>query len=148
MLQSYISRNRLRITVALLALALIPVLAWAGGPGLVSPDNKASTGSMSALPNAPSGAGAVVAQGANGPSTQGASPATVGGVIVGHSVKNDVSPPLRDIPPVPLIKKAPSVENENPLNFTGNHKDQRDTIVQNFLAPLAMPTPILNFDGV
>ncbi len=70
------------------------------------------------------------------------------GVISGESYKNDVSPALRDIPPAPLVKGNPRIENENPSLMPHNHLDQLDTVVQKFIAPLVMPTPILNFDGI
>ena len=37
--------------------------------------------------------------------------------------------------------------NSNPTN-QNTHIDGDDTVVQSFLAPEAMPTPILNFDGI
>ena len=83
------------------------------------------------------------------PGDQGASspPTAQGSVIVGHDYHHDTSPPLRNLPPLP-IKPLPEKEtNRNPFIPNG-HKDQLDTVVQRLLAPLAMPAPILNFDGI
>src|SRR4030095_7674869 len=75
-------------------------------------------------------------------SAQGPNPVTVG-----RDYKHDVSPPLRDMQPVFTPPRAEHEENINPHINTG-HKDQFDPVVQNTLAPLAMPSPILNFNGI
>ena len=71
-------------------------------------------------------------------------------IIVGHSYHNDTSPPLRDM--VQVFMKGKEMEdeheaNKNPL-LKNQHIDQVDTVVQSTMAPEAMPTPILSFDGV
>ena len=70
-----------------------------------------------------------------------------GGVTVGRDYKHDVSPPLRDIKPVVTPPRHEHEENTNPHINTG-HKDQLDPVVQSSLSPAAMPSPILNFDGI
>jgi len=69
------------------------------------------------------------------------------GVRVVQSEKNDVSPPLRDIPPAPVAvgrKEAP--ENRTPPIKVGN--GIKDTVVQRSFGPLVMPTPSASFDGI
>ena len=71
------------------------------------------------------------------------------GVIVGHSYKNDVSPPLRDMPQIPVKALDQPHEQFNLPTGTGTaHKDAPDTVVQRVFGALAMPAPILNFDGI
>jgi hypothetical protein len=78
------------------------------------------------------------------------------GVIVGASVHNDTSPPLRDMKQLPIGKKVEREANENPkVPATRKHKDTADPVVQDssvslmlkLLAP-NMPSPLLNFEGV
>jgi hypothetical protein len=68
------------------------------------------------------------------------------GVIVGRDVKHDISSPLRDIPPAPASALHEGPENPQ-LPF---HPSPRvaDPVVQRFFGPLAMPTPILSFEGI
>jgi hypothetical protein len=74
-------------------------------------------------------------------------------VIVGTSVRNDTSPPLRDIKQAKLgSKKAEREANENPKLPT-NHRDSPDPVVQSAnslmaFAGINIPSPILNFDGI
>jgi len=69
-----------------------------------------------------------------------------GGVTVGRDYKHDVSPPLRDIVPSHL---PPLPEHQETVpGRVGQHQDQADPVVQNFLAAAAMPATILNFDGI
>src|SRR6266849_5055369 len=52
-------------------------------------------------------------------------------VVVGASVHNDTSPPLRDIKPEKVGKKVEREANENPkVPATLKHKDSPDTVVQ------------------
>src|SRR5262245_8048488 len=67
-------------------------------------------------------------------------------ITVGRSSKNDVSPPLRDIPPKVALK--PRHLQREPRGMPRDVQTQVDTVVQDLLAPAAMPAPILNFDGV
>ncbi len=69
-----------------------------------------------------------------------------GGVTVGKDYKHDVSPPVRDIVPLP-IPPHPNQEQISPLSV-GHHLNQPDTVVQNLLASPAMPGTSLNFDGI
>src|SRR5438874_11669692 len=73
-------------------------------------------------------------------------------VIVGASVHNDTSRPLRDMKQAKLGKKVEHEANENPKLPT-NHKDSADPVVQGpnsllAFAGLNAPSPILNFDGI
>ena len=69
------------------------------------------------------------------------------GMIVRHSVRNDVSPALRTIPTVPFRSRREREGNRNPI-VASSHRDARDTVVQRTLAPPHMPSPTLNFDGI
>ena len=80
-------------------------------------------------------------------------------VIVGHSVKNDVSPKLRNIKPVKTQRKKvipalpiihPHATRAGPaVQATRDSLLQSKTnpVVQNKLAPSSMPSTLLNFDG-
>ena len=70
-----------------------------------------------------------------------------GNITVGRSVRNDVSPPLRDIPVPPVVLQPLHVMIE-PGGEPRQAWRLHDPVVQDFLAPDAMPAPILNFDGV
>ncbi|HMA36926.1 MAG TPA: hypothetical protein VKY74_20900, partial [Chloroflexia bacterium] len=69
-------------------------------------------------------------------------------MVAGHSYHNDTSPPLRDMPQLPI--KPSGQEREASANppIGNGHKDALDTVVQRAFGPLAVPTPILNFDGI
>jgi len=71
---------------------------------------------------------------------------TASTITVGSSAKNDVSPPLRDIPPKVGLK--PRNLKREPLGLPKFAQSQLDTVVQDRLAPEAMPSPVLNFDGI
>src|SRR6185295_13397067 len=77
-----------------------------------------------------------------------------GEVMVGASVRNDTSPPLRDMKQLPVGRKIEREANENPkIPSTLNHKDSADPVVQGAnalmsFAGLNMPSPLLNFDGI
>jgi len=68
-------------------------------------------------------------------------------VIVGHDYRHDVSPPLRDIPPK---KEPPRHEHEANINphINSGHQDQPDPVVQSSSFAAAMPSPLLNFNGI
>ncbi|MEO8650306.1 MAG: hypothetical protein ABI539_14170, partial [Acidobacteriota bacterium] len=73
-------------------------------------------------------------------------------IIVGQSYHNDTSPPLRDMVQLPITPHLADDEtareaNKNP-SIPGTHIDEEDNIVQSFLAPDVMPTPIRNMDGI
>ncbi len=84
--------------------------------------------------------------------SQAATASTKGGpaaVIVGQDSHHDTSPPLRDMPVIRYKPTGAAHEGpENPRIPTGGRKDAPDTVVQRIMAPLAMPAPILNFDGI
>src|SRR5262249_27613716 len=71
---------------------------------------------------------------------------TASPITVGRSLKNDVSPRLRDIPPKVALK--PRHLQREPVGMPADVQNQVDTVVQHLLAPAAMPSPILNLDGV
>ncbi|MDQ2855970.1 MAG: hypothetical protein M3R68_06555, partial [Acidobacteriota bacterium] len=73
-------------------------------------------------------------------------------VIVGASVHNDTSPPLREMKQAKISKKEEHEANENP-KVPNKHKDSYDPVVQGAnsllaFAGLNVPSPILNFDGI
>ena len=71
-------------------------------------------------------------------------------VVVGHSLHNDTSPPLRDMKQLPATFKPEREANENP-RVRHSHKDAPDPVVQTAQsAPItaAMPSTDVNFDGV
>src|SRR5262245_20371814 len=68
------------------------------------------------------------------------------GITVGVSSKNDVSPPLREIPP--KVGLQPRHLQREPEGMPSEVRTQFDPVVQKSLAPEAMPSPVLNFDGV
>src|SRR5258708_5563364 len=75
-------------------------------------------------------------------------------VEVGASYRNDVSPPMRDVPPWAAAGLKPQHEaNENP-KVPYRHTDSADPVIQktsvsirNMVAP-GVPSPLLNFDGI
>ena len=71
------------------------------------------------------------------------------GIEVGVESHHDVSPPLREMKPLP-IKPSPEHEaNENPPVFTLSMLENHiDPVVQTSLAPLSMPAPTASFDGI
>src|SRR5689334_12707205 len=75
-------------------------------------------------------------------SAQGANPVTVG-----RDYKHDVSPPLRDIQP-PFTPPRAEHEENIVRHINSVHQDQADPVVQSTLAAAAMPSPILNFNGI
>ena len=69
-------------------------------------------------------------------------------VIVGHSVKNDTSPALRSMPPIPLTPSREHQEVRNPFIPNGKSSVGPDRALQTRHFPNSMPNPILNFDGI
>ena len=59
---------------------------------------------------------------------------------------SDTSPALRDIP-IKLTQSRPEADNENPTIVRGFF-GAVDNVVQRIAGPLAMPTPIANFEGI
>src|SRR5437899_989497 len=68
-------------------------------------------------------------------------------ITSGVSVKNDVSPPLRKMRQLPPRAMEEHEANENP-KISRRHLDYQDRVIQSKASPNAMPTPILNFDGI
>ena len=76
-------------------------------------------------------------------------PSARGGVIVGHSYKNDTSRPLRDMRPVPYGRRGGEHEaSPNPKTHARTHLDRPDGRAQTSLASPSMPSTTLNFDGI
>src|SRR5437660_5537024 len=75
-------------------------------------------------------------------------------VIVGASVHNDTSPPLRDMKQAKVARKVEKEANENPkVPASLKHVDSPDTAVQGYSLMMSlfapnMPSPLLNCDGV
>ncbi|MFL5732469.1 MAG: hypothetical protein ACJ78Q_04650, partial [Chloroflexia bacterium] len=134
--------NRIRVVILFVALLLVAGLgsvtnlAPVGGLG---PATALPAGHVASAPYGPAGAGTSAAPAPSGDLAQG-------GIKVGRDVKHDVSPPLRDIKSQPAWQgKAPDNE---PALLPPSNAHITDPAVQSWLAPLVMPTPILNFDGV
>ena len=68
-------------------------------------------------------------------------------VTVGHSVKNDVSPPLRSIPAKPVRSFVEHETSPNPL-IRVPHQDRPDGAAQRAQVGHNMPLPNFTFDGV
>src|SRR5689334_4549429 len=68
-------------------------------------------------------------------------------VTVGKDYKHDVSPPLREIKPVVAPPKHEHEANVNP-HINSAHQDQLDPVVQSTSFAAAIPSPILNFNGI
>src|SRR5664279_5685956 len=79
-------------------------------------------------------------------------------IQVGHSYKNDVSPALRDLAPLWPPTKSENEEEEmreaslNPKLPLPLHVDAPDPVIEHgvlgLLVPDAMPSAVLNFDGI
>jgi len=133
--------------VALALLLLASVGGWLVTRPLVPRDSAAGVGLM-----ANSGAGALpVSANAAGNNVSSQLTTYPNGVTAGKSYKNDLSPRLRDMKPVPVPLKPQHAENENPGYLTPGHVDMLDKVVQRTFGTLAgslMPAPSLNFDGI
>src|SRR5919204_3813727 len=105
------------------------------------------------------GAGVVLAGGSphritlkvNGPVARAPVSATAPGsgksVIVGHSYKNDVTPPLRSMRPTPLVPGREMEASPNPRPVS-QHRDAPDAALQTRQFAPNMPGTTLNFDGI
>lgn len=69
------------------------------------------------------------------------------GPIVKHEEKHDLSPRFDSIPPAPAQAKT-EVEREQGHKVYKTGVRDIDTVIQSHFGPLAMPTPILTFDGI
>jgi hypothetical protein len=76
-------------------------------------------------------------------------PLSVGGkrIIVEHSYKNDRSPVIRGLRPVPPGSRGEREASPNP-SPRATHHNARDPVVQHTVAKPHMPAPTLNFDGI
>jgi len=74
-------------------------------------------------------------------SAQGSAPVTVI-----HDYRHDVSPPVRNI--VPLPQPARPEHEKSHLRRVSQHQNEADPVVQDFNFAAAMPSPLLNFDGI
>jgi hypothetical protein len=100
---------------------------------------------------------AFLSGGSNSNAAIGAAPAQIvvggggtkesAGMYGGRSYKNDVSPPLANMPQLPVVQRPEHEAAEN-AKIPHNHVNKPDPVVQNFLAPDVMPATILNFDGI
>lgn len=73
------------------------------------------------------------------------------GYLVGHSIMNTTSPPLRELQPIVEQQDSPyDSENKSYSNWRneGIVLTQFAPVVQRAFGPLAMPSPILNWDGI
>jgi hypothetical protein len=68
-----------------------------------------------------------------------------GGVTVIRDYKHDVSPPVRSIQPLPVAKAQ---HEKSHLRRVSQHQNEVDSVVQAFAFPAAMPSPLLNFNGI
>ncbi|HMA33428.1 MAG TPA: hypothetical protein VKY74_03025, partial [Chloroflexia bacterium] len=128
------------------ALALLCLL----GGGLYATRASGAGGPAAGKPggpqlNAPAGGAAVFPAG-DSPLAAGERRRLPNGTIVGRDDHHDLSPPLRDIPPVAALPRHEGPENPLPSHLAGGHVV--DSVVQRFFGPLAMPAPSLTFDGI
>src|SRR6266576_1137345 len=124
-----------KLTLVGLAFALTAGVAVASS----SSSGSSRTSSVSpALKNSPALAAKSPDQAASGSSSS---------VTVGHSVKNDSSPKLRNVTPKP-VTPLPVQQAVATPPIVHQHTNQKDTAVQSKLAAPKMPAPGLNFDGI
>ncbi len=132
-------KNRRYLAQAALYLLLVVMLA---GVSL-----QLSKGPNTASAASPSGTNNLLSSKASGASPAGS---TQSGVTVGQSYHNDTSPPLRDMPQVPIKPGSEREAAANPhMSFLmDGHINQLDPVVQKIIAPMAAPAPLLNFNGI
>jgi hypothetical protein len=76
------------------------------------------------------------------------------GIVVGSSYQNDLSPPLRDIKPIPAYTGPQAPERENPPIPLAGHQDMPDPVVQHSFGLLGeavvpnMPAPSTSWNGI
>lgn len=79
------------------------------------------------------------------------SPPEANGIAVGRSMMNSLSRPLREITPVPMLVDIDSQDSDKENGTTEGVLEgtiQGNALVQQSFAPLTMPTPITNWDGL
>jgi hypothetical protein len=96
------------------------------------------------------GVGALAAPLAHPVTQPNVTDAGIRGPFVQYPLKVDVSPALRDIKPIPpqMLPHRRMPENELHRGRTRPGAPVRDPVVQSLLGPLAMPTPIQDFEGI
>jgi hypothetical protein len=128
-----------RSTIVIGAFAILAAAAAAVGIARVS------SGSNRAAPAGPRIAAASVSSSARSVKVPGTTRSN--GVIVGHSYKNDVSRPLRQMPAAPSRPRAEREASANP--GTGlRHENAPDGARQAQVFAPRMPAPVLNFNGI
>jgi len=131
----------LAIILPMLAAVLYVSVASASFPSSTTNSPTSSNGSASvSSASAPKANQATNAQG----SRMSASPR--GPVFVGHELKHDTSPRLDSMPAAPV---QPKEEREIGRRKPGvGGVQDKDSVIQSAFGPLAMPTPIINMDGI
>src|SRR5437660_8331075 len=113
--------NYMRLAILLFGLALVAVVGTLTAPA--QGGKQAGLATSAPAPSSPGEfislmpAGVVPGNAGNSPKAPGSATngqRTPNGMIVGHSYKNDTSPPIRSIPPVPHKIGPPREDNENP----------------------------------
>src|SRR5689334_13636458 len=137
-MRSPISGRPAKIIYTLMALVLIAIMAQANRSGSALRQKGATSGAGPQL-LAPAGAGLV----RTGSGAFAAPVGVSGHPIVGRDVKHDLSPPLRDIKPLPPVKGKQEAP-ENPAIGKGKQGQGfagagKDPVVQDSFGPLAMP---------
>src|SRR5215212_2251232 len=132
-----------RFIVSLVALVLL--VAGALAARQVSSTQPQAQHPKSNDVSAPLGGGASTTSAQN--QSQTSNPSKV--PLVKQAEKGDVSPALRTLPArVTRVKQPPEEANENAsLPRRSSSSKVIDSVVQGLLGPLAMPTPVLSFDG-
>src|SRR5262245_64990314 len=123
--------------IALVGLAL----ALTAGAAVAAVSSSDSPKGQSVSPAVANGVAAAALQDNNGNGNGS------GKVTVGHSVKNDKSPKLKDITPKPA-KPGPNHPAQPNPQIVHDHKNRKDPVVQSSLAAPKMPGTNLNFDGI
>src|SRR5215204_4931328 len=144
----YIDLNKRKAALVLLALLLTAVLAWGvrswpGRQAGARPEQRDPTGALAlrAPHGAPTGPG---------PGGKAVNQARSTVATIGRSVKNDLSPALRTMPPLRAAPQQNSGEGpENPiLDLSKQPRKIVDTALQTLLGPQQMPTPEANIEGI
>ncbi len=143
------SGKRWQVATGILLIVIMAVAGWA----IRMTPNASLSAEAGVRPGALAPAGMPAGDKGN-PSVNDTSTTSAGnGIEVGTSVKNDVSPPLRDMKPLPPYVGAVQTEHENPPIPLVGHKDAPDGAAQTTfgalgqIAPL-MPSPLTSWNGI
>lgn len=133
---------RLCLAGILVAMTMIPLVE--------QPRPSMSASAQGSPPPAPFSGDAATRAAASISPTPGTNRERANGIVVGHSYKNDVSRPLRDIKPVHLAVAGPPTAPNNPGIPVTGHKDQPDPVIQRSFGAgaAAMPTPLAGWAGI